>query len=291
MQTTYSTIIRPAIIGIALLFSFAIASAAPRSPAEVFGFQPGDDYKLASYEQMESYYRQLAAESSRVQLREIGASALGRTLYLLTISSEENLANLDKYRDISERLARARVDAETAEALASEGKAVVWIDGGLHATELAHGQMTPLLAHRVATEESAEMQQIRENVIFLLMPVMNPDGLEIVRKWYESQLGTPFEQTNPPELYHHYVGHDNNRDYFTDRVQPAPEFAGLRAHRYSPLFRSGESDHSSGGHDRPERNRQCDGQSLRPGENARCDCRCRLFDVVERWHAYGALLP
>jgi hypothetical protein len=162
MQTTYSTIIRPAIIGIALLFSFAIASAAPRSPAEVFGFQPGDDYKLASYEQMESYYRQLAAESSRVQLREIGASALGRTLYLLTISSEENLANLDKYRDISERLARARVDAETAEALASEGKAVVWIDGGLHATELAHGQMTPLLAHRVATEESAEMQQIRE---------------------------------------------------------------------------------------------------------------------------------
>jgi hypothetical protein len=234
MQTTYSTVFRPAIFSIAMLFSFAIASAEPQPPADVFGFQPGDDYMLASYEQMESYYRQLAAESDRVQLREIGHSVLGRSLYLLTISSEENLANLDRYRDISEQLARARVDAETAEALANEGKAVVWIDGGLHATELAHGQMTPLLAHRVATEESAEMQQIRENVIFLLMPVMNPDGLEIVRKWYESQLGTPFEQTNPPELYHHYVGHDNNRDFFMNNMPESKAVAQVVYNEWYP---------------------------------------------------------
>ncbi len=218
MQTKFPTLIRHAMFGVAILFSCAITQAEPLSPAEVFGFQPGDDYKLASYEQMEAYYRQLAAESDRVQLREIGHSALGRTLYLLTISSVENLANLDRYRSISEQLARARVDSETADGLANEGKAVVWIDGGLHATELAHGQMTTLLAHRVATEESAEMRQIRDNVIFLLMPMMNPDGLEIVRKWYESQLGTPFEQTNPPELYHHYVGHDNNRDFFMNNM-------------------------------------------------------------------------
>ncbi|NIV16814.1 MAG: peptidase M14, partial [Woeseiaceae bacterium] len=102
-------------------------TAEPLSPAEVFGFQPGDDYKLASYEQMETFYRQLAAESDRVQLREIGKSALGKPLYLLTISSPENLANLDQYRSISERLARAWVDRETAARLASEGKAVVWI--------------------------------------------------------------------------------------------------------------------------------------------------------------------
>ena len=234
MRITDSTGLRPAIIASALIFSVAIASAAPPSPADVFGFQPGDDYKLASYEQMESYYRQLAAASSRVQLREIGESALGRTLYLLTISSEENLANLDKYRDISEQLARARVDTQTAEALANEGKAIVWIDGGLHATELAHGQMTPLLAHRVATEESAEMQQIRENVIFLLMPVMNPDGLEIVRNWYESQLGTPFEQTNPPELYHHYVGHDNNRDFFMNNMPESKAVAQVVYNEWYP---------------------------------------------------------
>jgi len=181
------------LVGIAALLSFSSAGAAPASPSDIFGFQPGDDYKLASYEQMEVYYRQLAQESDRVQLREIGKTPLGRNLYLLTISS---------------------VDSETAASLANEGKSVVWIDGGLHATEVAHGQMTSLLAHRVATEESVEMNQIRDNVIFLLMPVMNPDGLEIVRKWYESQLGTAYEQTTPPELYHHYVGHDNNRDFF-----------------------------------------------------------------------------
>ena len=156
--------------------------AAPQSPEEVFGFRPGDDYKLAGYDQMLAYYRQLAAESDRVQIRQIGESALGRPLLLLTISSEANLADLDRYRDISMQLARARVDEDTAIDLANQGKAVVWIDAGLHATEVAHAQMAPLLAHRVATEESAEMRMIRDNVIFLLMPGMNPDGLEIVRQ-------------------------------------------------------------------------------------------------------------
>lgn len=222
------------LIGIATVFSFASAGAAPASPAEVFGFQPGDDYKLASYEQMETYYRQLAAKSDHVQLREIGKSSLGRNLYLLTISSAENLANLDKYRSISEQLARARVDSETAEELSMDGKAVVWIDGGLHATELAHAQMTPLLAHRVATEDSAEMRQIRDDVIFLLMPVMNPDGLEIVRKWYNSQLGTAFEQRNPPELYHHYVGHDNNRDFFMNNMPESKAVANVIYNEWYP---------------------------------------------------------
>jgi len=216
-----------------LLFC-STAGAAPATPADIFGFQPGDDYKLASYKQMEVYYRQLAQESDRVQLREIGKTPLGKNLYLLTISSAENLANLDKYRSISEQLARGRVDSETAEALAVEGKAVVWIDGGLHATEVAHGQMTSLLAHRVATEESAEMQQIRDNVIFLLMPIMNPDGLEIVRKWYESQLGTAFEQTTPPELYHHYVGHDNNRDFFMNNMPESKAVAKVIYNEWYP---------------------------------------------------------
>lgn len=208
--------------------------AAPKSPAEMFGFNPGDDYKLASYAQMEAYYRQLAEESDRVELRVIGESALGRPLYLLTISSAENLARQERYRTISEQLARARVDSETAQELAAEGKAVVWVDGGLHATEVAHGQMTSQLAHRVATEESVEMRHIRDNVIFLLMPEMNPDGLEIVRKWYESQLGTAFEQTNPPELYHHYVGHDNNRDFFMNNMPESKAVAKVLYNEWYP---------------------------------------------------------
>jgi len=217
-----------------LALAFATASAAPRSPTDMFGFTPGDDYKLASYEMQEAFYRQLAAESDRVQLREIGFSALGRTLYVLTISSPQNLANQERYRSISEQLARGRVDSETAARLANEGKAVVWIDGGLHATELAHGQMTPLLAWRVATEETEEMERIRDNVIFLLMPMMNPDGLEIVRKWYESQRGTPYETTNPPELYHHYVGHDNNRDFFMNNMPESKAVAQVVYNEWYP---------------------------------------------------------
>ncbi|MFT5500669.1 MAG: hypothetical protein ACI88G_000802 [Woeseiaceae bacterium] len=219
---------------LAIMFAPLALQAAPKSPAEMFGFNPGDDYKLASYEQMEAYYRQLAAESDRVELREIGESSLGRPLLLLTISSPENLANQDRYKSISEQLARARVDSETADQLALEGKAVVWIDGGLHATEVAHAQMTSSLAHRVATEESNEMQLIRENVIFLLMPVMNPDGLEIVRKWYESQLGTRFEHAGPPELYHHYVGHDNNRDFFMNNMPESKAVAKVIYNEWYP---------------------------------------------------------
>jgi hypothetical protein len=211
-----------------------IALSAPQSPEEIFGFRPGDDYKLASYEQQLTYYRQLAAESDRVELRQIGETVLGRPLLLLTISSPENLENQDRYRDISMRLARARDDEDTAIALANEGKAVVWIDAGLHATEVAHAQMAPLLAHRVATEESAEMDMIRDNVIFLLMPGMNPDGLEIVRKWYEGNLDTPYEQSRPPELYHHYVGHDNNRDFFMNNMPESKAVAQVIYNEWYP---------------------------------------------------------
>jgi hypothetical protein len=193
----------------------AVRATAVPAPADVFGFQPGDDYKMADYGQMLDYYRRLEAASDRVQMIEIGRSAFGRPMHLLFISSEENLRQLDRWRDIAARLARANdLSEEEARRLAREGKAIVWIDGGMHATERAHAQMTTLLAHRVATEETEEMRRIRDNVIFLLMPVMNPDGLELVVDWYRRQLGTPFETTNPPELYQRYVGHDNNRDWF-----------------------------------------------------------------------------
>ena len=187
-------------------------------PQDEFGFMPGDDYKLARYDQMESYFRSLADASDRVILHEIGTSVLGEPLLLLIISSEENLASLDRWQEISTSLARARVDEEEATALSKEGRAIVWIDGGLHATEVAGAQMTPLLAWRVATEESAEMAHIRDNVILLLMPVMNPDGLDIIASWYDLTVNTPYEATRPPWLYHYYVGHDNNRDWFMNNM-------------------------------------------------------------------------
>ena len=173
------------------------------SPQDVFGFRIGDDYKLADHGQMVDYYKKLADASDRVQLTEVGKSALGRPMILLFISTPENLKQLDKWKSISAKLARARVSEDEAKKLVKEGKSILWIDGGMHATERAHGQMTSELAYRVATEESDEMKKIRENVILLLMPVINPDGMDIVVDWYRRNLGTPFETTGPPWLYHH----------------------------------------------------------------------------------------
>lgn len=204
-------------LGLTLLAATPVEAKVPH-PSEVFGFEPGDDYKLADWTEMQDYYQRLAKASDRVQMKEIGRTALDRPMLLLFISSEENLARLTDWRSVSEKMARARIDDETAQSLTQEGKAVVWIDGGLHATEIAPGQMMPLLAYRVATEESREMQKIRENVILLLMPMMNPDGLDIVTDWYRKNLKTPFETTRQPWLYHHYVGHDNNRDWFMNNM-------------------------------------------------------------------------
>ena len=200
------------------IFLTTLVSAQIPKPADVIGFEPGSDYKLAKWDQLMEYYRALDAASDRVQLREIGRSVLGRPLLLLYISSAANLARLDEWREMSEALARARIDDATAQRYAVEGKAVVWIDAGLHATEVAPSQMMPHLAYRVVTEDSSEMRKIRDNVILLLMPSMNPDGLDIVADWYRKNLDTPFETSRPPELYHHYVGHDNNRDWFMNNM-------------------------------------------------------------------------
>jgi hypothetical protein len=194
--------------------AFAGSAEVP-APADVIGFAPGTDYKLAHYEAIARYFHALDEASDRVAVETIGESTLGKPLLLALISSPENLLRRDRYREISRRLALAKeLDEEEARALAREGKAVIWIDGGLHATEVAHGQMTPELAHWLATDEGEEARRIRENAIVLVMANMNPDGLDIVAEWYEKNLGTPYETTPPPTLYHPYIGHDNNRDWF-----------------------------------------------------------------------------
>jgi hypothetical protein len=192
-------------------------------PADVIGFAPGEDFKLSNYGPIAEYFEALAASTDRMVLEQIGESTLGEPLYLAAISTPENLALLDRYKEITRTLANARdpnggygtiLSEEDARALAQEGKAIVWIDGGLHATEVAHGQVMPEMAHHFVTDESAETQNIRENTILLLMANMNPDGLNIVADWYMSNVGGEFEMASVPELYHHYIGHDNNRDWY-----------------------------------------------------------------------------
>ncbi len=200
------------------LFGASTSLAQIPTPESVLGFEPGADYKLANYEQLLDYYTALDAASDRVQMTTIGTTSMGRSMKLLFLSSADNLETLDRWREISSILARARVAEEKAQRLAQEGKAVVWIDAGMHSDERAPGQAMMTLAHRVATEESAEMQKIRDNVVLLLMPMMNPDGLDIVESWYDRVLDTPYETTDPPRLYQKYVGHDNNRDWFMNNM-------------------------------------------------------------------------
>ena len=209
-------------LGLLLLIAAFAAGAQAQPevphPRDVLGFTPGDDYKLARYDQLLSYFEALDEASDRVEMRQIGTSVLGRPLVLLFLSSAENLRNLEEWRQTSALLARARISETEAKSLSESGKAIVWIDGGLHATEVAGAQMTPLLAWRVATEESDEMRHIRDNTVMLLMPVMNPDGLDIIASWYDRTVGGPYEATRPPWLYHHFVGHDNNRDWFMNNM-------------------------------------------------------------------------
>jgi zinc carboxypeptidase len=199
------------------LFSIGVFAQIPK-PEDVYGFKVGADYKLARYDQMLTYYNKLVASSDRIQMIEIGQSVMGKPIKLFIISSSENMKAIDKWKETSAKLARARIKPDEAHSLAATGKAIVWIDGGMHAREAAHAQMTSELAYKLVAEENAEMKKIRDNVVILLCPVINPDGVDIVADWYYQNLGTPYETTDPPILYQKYVGHDNNRDWFMNNM-------------------------------------------------------------------------
>jgi hypothetical protein len=221
------------VVGVALP---ALAGAQPSvpTPESVIGFAPCADYKLATYEVIADYFRKLDAASERMQLFEIGKTAEGRTQLMAIISSEANMKSLARYKEISQKLALARgLDDAQARALAKEGKAIVWIDFGLHSSEVAHGQTAPWMAWKAVTEETEEMRFIRDNVIFLLIPNMNPDGTTLVANWYMKHARGPFERSQPPELYHKYVGHDNNRDWFMFNM---PESKNIAKQLYVEWF-------------------------------------------------------
>jgi len=191
--------------------------AAPPSPREHFGFAIGDDYQLATYTQTEQYFRRIAAESDRLHLVEMGQTSQGRTQLMLIASSPANLAKLEEYRQISARLAYARDDEVTAKQLAASGKAVVWIDGGLHADETVGTHQLIETVWQLASRQDAETLRILDDTIVLLVHA-NPDGQELISNWYMREadpekrlIGQP---NDAPRLYHHYVGHDNNRDFY-----------------------------------------------------------------------------
>lgn len=186
------------------------------TPASVLGFTPGEDRKLVEWPVLVDYYQQLAAASDRVQFRELGKTTLGAPFVVLVITSPANMARVEEIRTMNLKLADPRTltsDAERRRIL-DEGKTIVLITSSIHSTEVG-GHLSPtIIAHRLATENTPETLSILENTVLLLVPSLNPDGVTIVSNWYNRTLGTPAEGSGPPELYHHYVGHDNNRDWY-----------------------------------------------------------------------------
>jgi murein tripeptide amidase MpaA len=194
------------------------AVATVPAPEEVLGFRPGDDRKLASWNQVLTYFEKLDQASDRVRLQALGKSTMDAPFVMATISAPENLARLDDYRKIQELLADPRKlgsnREEKARRLVARGKTIVLITCGIHSSEVGSTLSSMLIAHQLASSNEPEVREILRNTIILLVPSLNPDGVDIVKNWYDKTLGTPYEGTDPPELYHKYVGHDNNRDWY-----------------------------------------------------------------------------
>jgi len=222
--------LRPHLLLLPIVLLTAATFAQIPAPKDVLGFTPGDDRKLAAWGPIVEYFKRLDVASDRVIFQEIGKSTMGAPFVYSTISSPANLLQLKKYEDINSKLADPRKiggkggnptgsegDASreaAAKRLIAEGKTIVLITCGIHSTEVGSTLSSMLIAHRLASGNEPEIKKILDNTIILLVPSLNPDGVDIVKNWYDKTLGTPYEGTAPPELYHKYVGHDDNRDWY-----------------------------------------------------------------------------
>ena len=198
-----------------LFLNYLVVAQNIPSPKSHFGFSIGDNYQLATFTQTELYLKKLAAVSKKMKLVTIGKTEEGRNQYMVIVSDPNNLAKLDKYQSISQRMARAEglTDAD-AKTLATEGKAVVWIDGGLHATEVVGIHQWIESVYQLITRTDEETKRILQSTIILFVHA-NPDGQELVSNWYMRNSDTLKRSTsNLPRLYQKYIGHDNNRDFY-----------------------------------------------------------------------------
>ncbi len=198
-----------------LLITLGSAAQSIPAPKEHFGFNIGDNYLLANYSQTEAYFKKLDAASDRAKLISIGKTEEGRDQFMMIITSTQNHQQIEKYKSISQRLARAEgLSDDDAKALAAQGKAVVWIDGGLHATEVVGAHQLIELAYQLNSRNDEETKKILDNCIILMVHA-NPDGQELVSNWYMRNDDTAKRTTsNLPRLYEKYAGHDNNRDFY-----------------------------------------------------------------------------
>jgi hypothetical protein len=202
-------------IVLATLLLTGTAFAAAPTPSDFLGMKIGADKTLADYKQIISYFRALDAASPRVEVQVLGKTTLGEDMIMAVISSEENMRNLPRLREIARKLAdpRGQTDAEI-DRLIREGRTIVLVTCNIHSNEIGSSQMAMEWAHALATATDAETRRRLDNVVLLLIPSLNPDGQSMIVDWYRKNAGTKYEGGRLPWLYHHYVGHDNNRDWF-----------------------------------------------------------------------------
>jgi hypothetical protein len=215
----------------------APSAQAPRvtTPKEAFGFNFGDDYQLATYQQLADYWRKLDAESDRMVLQEIGRTSENRPHLMAIVTSPQNHKNLQRYREISRRLALAEgLSDDAARALAREGKAVVWIDGGLHASEVLGAQQLGEMVYQMVSRTDEETLRFLNDTIILFVHA-NPDGHDLVAGWYmRNPVPEKRSGAGLPRLYHHYIGHDNNRDFFASTQKETENINRVLYHEWSP---------------------------------------------------------
>ena len=230
---------RKAALGLLLvLVTFAsspVAQTQVTPPEKFFGHQLGADRKLARWDRIVEYFRELEKQSDRLQVVDMGRSTMGNPFLLVFISSPANLARLEQYRQMNAKLSDPRgvPEAEIRKVVA-EGKAVIIQSMSLHATEVGGSQMAPELAYDLASRTDSETERILENVIFLMIPSFNPDGQVMVTDWYRKYIGTEYEGAGLPWLYHKYVGHDNNRDAFQTNMIESQYMAKVMFREWIP---------------------------------------------------------
>jgi hypothetical protein len=199
-----------------LLLALALPLTAQiQSPSQFLKLDVGADKTLADYKQIRSYFAMLDQASPRVDVEVLGKTTLGEEMIMAVISSEENIRNKARIKEAAKRLAdpRGLADAE-ADRLVREGKVVVLVTCNIHSSEIASSQMAMEWAHALASANDAETKRRLDNVVLLLVPSLNPDGQQMIVDYYKKYVGTPYEGGRLPWLYHHYVGHDNNRDWY-----------------------------------------------------------------------------
>src|SRR5579862_2068004 len=207
-----------------------VSGAGSITPPKYGEYTVGDDYYLATYTQLLDYWTKVATESDRIKIVQIGKTAEGRPFRIAIITSPANHKNLARYKEISQKLGRAEgLTDKEAHALAAEGKTVVWIDGGLHATECINAQALFTETYELLTRTDPETMRILNDVILLLAPA-NPDGMELVSSWYMREKDPKLRSTNSiPRLYQKYIGHDNNRDSY---IANQPETEAVNRQMY-----------------------------------------------------------